>query len=445
MSPARLLLGAALALSLSGCQPSAPIAPVAGAASEPAPAWSYDDERRRSEAAVSEARAALARGPVAWPQWETLARAQLALAQLSGDYRLYTAAEQSLQQAFDLAGAGSGPFLARARYNYTVHRLDRVAADLDAAERERNPDRAAILGLRADLAFQRGDYPAALTGYRAALELREDVQGLVRLALWQGHMGHLSEALALMDRAERIDHGDSPHPRAWLALQRGLLALHRGRWDLALAHYQHALRLLPGWWLAREHVAEIHALQGQTELALQEYAAVIGDTGSPEFMDASARLLRERGDADAAAPWIARARALYEQRLAQLPEATYGHGLDHYLQFGSPTETLALARRNQALRPNGEASIKLAAALLNAGQPAEALRWLRQTLDSGWRSAELHATAARAAAANGELAEAREQARLAKALNPKSGRQYGLPELPPRASTAALATQRGGE
>jgi tetratricopeptide (TPR) repeat protein len=258
-------------------------------------------------------------------------------------------------------------------------------------------------------------------------------------------MGHLSEALALMDRAERIDHGDSPHPRAWLALQRGLLALHRGRWDLALAHYQHALRLLPGWWLAREHVAEIHALQGQTELALQEYAAVIGDTGSPEFMDASARLLRERGDAAAAAPWIARARALYEQRLAQLPEATYGHGLDHYLQFGSPTEALALARRNQALRPNGEASIKLAAALLNAGQPAEALRWLRQTLDSGWRSAELHATAARTAAANGELAEAREQARLAKALNPKSGRQYGLPELPPPASTAALATQRGGE
>lgn len=414
----------ALLLGLPGCQPPAPVA--APAASAPA-AWNYDDERASEEAAVREADAALTRSPVVWPQWETLARAQLALAQLSGDYRLYTAAEQSLQRAFELAGAGSGPFLARARYNYTVHRLDRVAADLDAAGRESNPDRAAILGLRADLAFQRGDYPAALDGYRAALERREDLQGLVRLALWQGRMGHRSEALALLDRAERIYHGDSPLPRAWLALQRGLLALDRGEWDLALAHYQHALRLLPGWWLAREHIAEIHALQGQTELALEEYAGVIRDSGQPEFMDASARLLRERGDEAGAAAWIARARALYEQRLAQLPEASYGHGLDHYLQFGTAAEALALARRNHALRPNGESQTKLINALLHAGEPREALALARRALASGWRSAELHSAAAHAYAANGLAAEARQQSASARALNPHAARQYGLP------------------
>ncbi|ROH88735.1 hypothetical protein ED208_13045 [Stagnimonas aquatica] len=423
MSAVRATALLALLLTLAGCQPSAPPAPAAAAPT----AWSYADEHASNEAAVREAEAALGRGSVVWPQWETLARAQLALAQLSGDYRLYTAAEQSLQRAFDLAGAGSGPFLARARYNYTVHRLPLVAADLDAAERESNPDRAAILGLRADLAFQRGDYPAALEGYRAALERREDLQGLVRLALWQGHMGHRSEALALLDRAERIYHGDSPLPRAWLALQRGLLALDRGEWDLALAHYQHALRLLPGWWLAREHIAEIHVFQGKIDLALEEYATVIRDSGQPEFMDASAHLLRERGDEAGAASWIARARALYEQRLAQLPEASYGHGLDHYLLFGTPAEALTLARRNHALRPNGEAQIKLINALLLAGEPREALTLARRALASGWRSAELHAAAARTCAANGLLDEARQQSQDARALNPHVARQYGLP------------------
>ena len=369
---------------------------------------------------------AIAHGPAVWPQWANLAEAQRALAQLTGDYRFYREAEQSLAKAFALAGNG-GPYLARARFNVSVHRLDRVQADLDRAAREGDPDVTAIVGLRADLAFYRGRYDEALAGYRAALERREDLPGLVRLALWHARMGHASEAAALLDRADAIYHGDSQHPRAFLALQRGLIELDRGRWDRALAHYQHALRLLPGWWLAAEHVAEIHALQGDTDAALREYAAVIADTNSPEYMDAMASLLRERGDAAGAQGWITRARKLYDERLATLPEATYGHGLDHFLLFATPAEALALARRNHALRPNGDSQIQLADALLQAGAKDEARRIIRSALISGWRTAELHAAAARVFAASGQAAAAARQRALALALNPRAAQQYGLP------------------
>lgn len=416
------LLGAALLGA--ACTPSGSPEPVA-AVSEPAP-YGYADELEGARRRVSEARAAIERGPVVWPQWETLAAAQLALAQLTGDYGAYLDAGESLKQAFALSGRG-GPYLARARYNFTVHRLDRVDADLDLAARESRPDDTAILGLRADLDFHRGGYEQALVGYREVLSRQEDLGGLTRLALWHAHMGHPSEALALFDRAERIYHGDSPHPRAWLALQRGLLELERGQWDLAMAHYQHALRLLPGWWLAREHVAEIHALRGEHAAARAEYQTVIAETGNPEFMDAMAKLAVQEGRAEESVQWIARARAAYDQRLAQLPEATYGHGLDHFLQFGPPELALQLARANHRQRPGGEAQIKLVEALLLNDQPQEAVARVRQALASGWASPELHVAAARSFAAVGQIAEARRQAALAKAGNPHVVAQFGLP------------------
>ena len=426
MSPslrAALLLAA---LQGAACAPSAPPASARAPAAAVA-SYGYTDELTNARRRLSEAREVIERGPVVWPQWETLATAQLSLAQLSGDYRAYLDAGRSLEQAFAISGEGVGPYFARARYHYTVHRLDRVEADLDRAACESRPDRAAIIGLRADLDFHRGRYEQALAGYREALLRREDLSGLVRLALWHGRMGHPSEALALLDRADRIYHGDSQHPRAWLALQRGLLELDRGQWDLAMAHYQHALRLLPGWWLAREHVAEIHALRGERAEARAEYAAVIAETGNPEFMDAMAGLAAHEGKAEESAQWVARARAAYDERLALLPEATYGHGLDHFLQFGPPEKALELARANHRQRPGGEAQIKLTEALLLNGQPKEAVALIRQALGSGWESAELHVAAARSFAALGRMPEARRQAALAKAGNPHAVTQFGLP------------------
>ncbi len=395
-------------------------------AAAPASTVSYVQERFAAEAAVADASATIARGPVVWPQWVALAEAQQALAQLTGDYRFYSEAEQSLAKAFALAGKG-GPYLARARFNFAVHRLDRVEADLDLAGKEGDPDVTAIMALRADLAFYRGQYQQALTGYRAVLQRREDLPALVRLSHWHVRSGNLSEAHALLDRADAIYHGDSPHPRAFLALQRGLIELDRGRWDQALAHYHHALRLLPGWWLAREHIAEIHALQGDSDSALREYAEIIRDTQNPEFMDAMASLLRERGDEAAAAHWIARARKLYDARLSLLPEASYGHALDHFLRFGTVQEALALARKNHALRPNGESQIQLVDALLRAGEVQAAEQLIRTALESGWNTAELHAAAARSFAATAQRAEAEQHSAIAKALNPRAVRQYGLP------------------
>ena len=98
-----------------------------------------------------------------------------------------------------------------------------------------------------------------------------------------------------------------------------------------------------------------------------------------------------------------------------MPEAAYGHALDHYLNFGDPAVALDIAKRNYALRPNGEAASGLAWALLANHRPADALAAIKPILASGWVSAESHIVAAQAYAllAKGRDAEAERRAALA--------------------------------
>jgi Xaa-Pro aminopeptidase len=102
------------------------------------------------------------------------------------------------------------------------------------------------------------------------------------------------------------------------------------------------------------------------------YADLVARTGNPEFMDALARLLRARGEEARAQAWIAAARRVHEQRLALFPEASWGHALGHFLDFGEPEIAVTLAEMNWRLRPNREAAQLLEAAYARAGRPRPA-------------------------------------------------------------------------
>src|SRR6185503_1437990 len=112
----------------------------------------------------------------------------------------------------------------------------------------------------------------------------------------------------------------------------------------------------PGWWLADEHIAEVHALRGDFDDALARYQDIVQRTGAPEYMDAIARILLEQHQPGAAAEWTGRARTIYRERLALLPEAAAGHAIDHFLQFEplERDELLAIARQDVIARPGAE-------------------------------------------------------------------------------------------
>lgn len=411
----RFIVAAAL---ITGCGQSTDAPTVAAeataASAEPvavAPettAVSFESALADLDLRIEKAKAAAEAQPESWMKLEMVAGMYLSRARLGGDLNDYARAEALLEEAFALAPEGSGPLLSRAQLNYSLHRIPLVGADLKAASGQLLADdnlRADLLRRQANLAMQTGEYAEALDGYEASLALHPTYATVCDMAQVRRRTGDYAAAEALFDRAEGMYHGLSPEPKAWLHLQRAILDLDRGNLEEMLAHLDDADGVMTGWWLVDEHRAEALTLLGRADEARPIYEAVIESTGKPEYMDAMAELLADAGDEDGAQAWIEKGEALFEAQLAQFPEAAAGHALGHYLAFGPEERALELARANVALRPNGEAMIQLAEALLANGEVAEARETIQAVQASAWRSPEVIEVADQIAAAEGAVAD----------------------------------------
>ncbi|HSW14500.1 MAG TPA: hypothetical protein VLI06_16755 [Solimonas sp.] len=387
----------------------------------PAPAVAVPTTMRYAEWLQSYDEALAATAPPKAPA-SAAERVRLLLerARLSGDYADYARAGELIAQ-----GGGESGFdcLPLARWHYALHRLEAASRALQRCVAADPDERSAM---QADIAFYSGRYREAEAVYREQLNRLDHSQAYVRMALLRARTGAPGEAMALFEAAEKRYHGDSAVMRAWLKLQRGLVALDQGRFDIAHALYLAAAEQLPGWWLVDEHLAEVQVLLGDNASARQAYQDIVRRTAAPEFMDALAPLEREQGHSDRAAELQVQARKLYEQRMVGFPEAAAGHALDHFL--GSPgDEALALrmAQDNHRNRPYGEASIALARALLLNGRAAEAASRLQAELAAGWDTPELHWVLAQALAASGHKAPADAARQRALTGNPQAAALYG--------------------
>ncbi len=341
---------------------------------------------------------------------------------LTGNYDDYVKAEALLASV-----AGSKPSasfcLAQARLHYTLHRLKQASAALDLCPTNVEP--AEMASIRADLALYSGRYRAAEGMYRALVNDSGTSSTYVRSGLlkkWQGSPG---EAAALLEAAEKRYHAGAPVMLAWLKLQRGLVALDRGRFDEALAMYRLASDALDGWWLIDEHIAEVLLLSGKTREARQLYENIIERTGNPEFMDALAAIEREAGREENAKKLTLKARAIYEQRLVAFPEAAAGHALDHFLQDQADAKfTLALAQKNFETRPYGESAIALAKAWMLAGKPDRAVPLIETQLANGWDTAQIYWVLGEALRKLGQQKRAEHARAEALRRNPHSEKMY---------------------
>ena len=376
----------------------------------------------RADADLAAAQARVAEHPGEWVFLEGLSRRWSTRARLTGAFEDYAAAQAALDRAFTLAPAGSGPHLTQAALHFTLHRLDAAERTLDAIDRYAVPpdamERAEALALRGDIAFYRGDLEAAEARYRAADALEPGAGTAFRWAVYFTKTGRLAEAERFFDAAVRASRMPTMQFRANVELQKGTLYLERGQWDRALGYFRRADALFPGYYAIQEHIAEALTLKGQTAEAEAMYADIVRRTGNPEFMDALAGIAAGRGDAAGAAAWRTKAAAQWERRLKLLPEAAYGHALDHYISAGDPERALEIARRNHAARPNGDSRALLAEALLKAGRPSEARQVIEPVLKSAWNTAQLHGVASQVYAVVGDRRGAGRERAKALAINP---------------------------
>ncbi|QJR10165.1 Beta-barrel assembly-enhancing protease [Usitatibacter rugosus] len=424
--------GLAAALSVlvlsvtAGCDRSA-VASTAPAAKPAAAKPSYASELANLDAAIADGVALAAKRPDDTLVPLEVVTLYLERARLTGNYEDYRRAELLLDAQPGARVPTASFCLARARLHFTLHRLKQTAAALDTCPAGTSaPDMAA---LRADIAMYSGRYRDAEETYRALVNQLGGSQHFTRLALLRKSLGAPGEAAALLEAAESRYYGVSATQKAWYKLQRGLVALERGRYDEALALYRRAEEALPGWWLVEEHIAEVTHFRGDNNAAATLYRSIVERTRAPEFMDALAAIEHAQGQEEKARELSAQARALYERRLSEFPEAAAGHALDHFLVHPvDAPRAITLAESNFRVRPYGESAVGLAKAWILSGQPKRAVPILATQVANGWDTAEARWVLAEAMDRSGQRSDAERERARALSKNPESARMYALPQ-----------------
>jgi tetratricopeptide (TPR) repeat protein len=371
--------------------------------------------------AIAQARAA--KSINAWSDRAQVGSLLMARARLKGSFEDYRDAGHAFDAAFAVAAPGTGPHLERAGFNFAVHRLSAMAPDLAAVDHYVIPDagnKAAVLELRGDIAFYTGHYAAAKALYDKSRATMPTVAANAKLANWYWRMGDDTRAMASLDAADRGIGGPQQQLHAFIELRRGLIDLSRGRWPEAEARFRRADDMFPGWWVIEEQLATVRALRGAPDEAMAIFRRMAARDAQPDAYDGIAGLYRAQGDFPNAQAAAAKAGAMWDARLALLPEAALGHAIDHLLAFGDPAQALAAAQRNYALRPYGDAATALAAAYLANHRAADALAVLRPLFAVGWASAEPHIIASEAYALLGQGKQADAERQAALAINPRS-------------------------
>ncbi len=346
-----------------------------------------------------------AQDPESWMPLESVAGGWSTRSRLTGSLEDLLLADQVLDQAFERAAVGSGPWLSRASVDFSLHRFDLVETSLAALEERAlldDPARAAIAGLRGDVHVQHGELELAQVQLLDADTLDPTSTSASRLAHLAWRRGDYEQAEQWYALGLSRYHGTDPTVTAWFHLQLGIMDLDREDLDGALGHFFDANARVSGHYLIEEHIAEVWNRQGNTAQALGLYLDIIDRTGNPEFMDAVAGIYEVANMHSESDAWVQLASARYEEQLSLAPEASMGHSLKHFVRFGPSARAVELAEANFQIRPNGDARAALIEAYLADGRVGDAVAQADAIAEGSWRTVSTLVTAVSAYEAAGQ-------------------------------------------
>ena len=309
-------------------------------------------------------------------------------ASLTGNLEELANVEVALSEAIQKCGPAGDLYFLKANLNFKFHRLAEVRRDLETGRDLRN----SLLGgaLLADLDFQEGRYDAARQGYERAILDNPTWDNLARLGYLKYTLGDFAGAEQCYIDAENELTAKELRHYAWVELQRGVLDLRSGQSDKALAHYRVADLAYSGYWLVDEHIAELLGAQGKYPEAVALYERVVERVPRPEFQQALGELYLAMGRSDSAEIWNCRALAAYLKSAQSGGVHYYHHLTDFFADVREDgVEAVKWARKDIALRRNASTVAALAWALYRAGEYAEALDAIKESLSSGATDAQL--------------------------------------------------------
>jgi len=339
-------------------------------------------------------------------------------AAIAGDPKELVAVDGVLDKAIARLADPSDLYLLKANLAFKLHRLDQVRAALAAAPSVREGREARMLA--ADLAFQEGRYDSARAGYDQLLDEERSWDALARLAHFLFKRGDARGAERLYEEAQDSLTAKQMRPFAWLETQRGLMDFQQGRFADAEGRYSNADKAYPGYWLVKEHIAELWGAQGRYADAIALLESIVEAVDRPDLEQAIGELCELAERAESATAWKRKALASY-LRSAQAGETHYYHHLvDYYADVaGDGADATYWAMKDIELRENFSTQAALAWALYRAGRFKEAVHWIDRALNSGACSAKLYLQAAQIQLAAGDPTKSASLMSLALRVNPR--------------------------
>lgn len=326
--PRVVLTGVVALVAALGCRSPAPVAEIP---------TDWETDRALYDQLV-EARETYAQAnPRAWLRTASLAETYAERARHTGDLTDFAAAEVALEDAFEQAAEGSGPVLAQARLDLSLHRFDTAIAGAEQALGAilvSTSDQAAARSIVGRAALELGDVARAGGELQRAHELDPTSRTWADLAVWHTATGDLQEAELAWDEARATCLCAGSRFDGWVALQRGLVPLDAGDPAEALPWFELAMERYSGDWVFQEHAAEALAATGRLEEADALYATAIATVRDPEVLAAWAEVRRELGDPAGADALIREARIGFLQAEAMYPEAMSAHASAFFEAYG---------------------------------------------------------------------------------------------------------------
>ncbi|HXP42689.1 MAG TPA: hypothetical protein VN833_20715 [Candidatus Acidoferrales bacterium] len=273
--------------------------------------------------------------------------------------------------------------LLRARTRSAVHRFADALADVEAAERTRAKPNE-IAALRAAILVAIGRATEVIPQLETNLLRHPGFASRSALAVAYAAVGRIDDADELY--AEALSSLDTtlPFPYASIYFARALMWSEQGR-DQARAEllYAQALKYVPEFVTANIHLAEIEALRGDSESAIELLENVVQSSNEPEAQALLGVLHLRTGDSQRGSREIAEARTSYELLLSRDPLAFADHGAEFYLGAGAePERAWVLAQQNLANRQTPRAAALAIKAAEASGHYSDACALLRKYPDS---------------------------------------------------------------
>lgn len=241
-------------------------------------------------------------------------------------------------------------YLSRARSRARFHRFAEALTDLDEAERL-GADFEAVNHERATLLQAEGEYDAALALLRRAAEPRMDFATLGALAVLHSECNDCVSAEKFFHDSRDLYRGVSPIPLAILEFQFGHMWMSQQNLDLARFWFQTAVDRLPGFAPAQGHLAEVEAMCGETDRAIERLLPLTTSSDDPDYAASLARILRDAGRVVEVGEWRSKAAARYDELMTQHPEAFADHAAEFWLEAGNdPHQALRFAKMNFEVR-----------------------------------------------------------------------------------------------